>query len=180
MWIQTYTGRKFYPLDPRPDDVCLEDIAHALAMKCRYAGHCREFFSVAQHSVMVSKMLPPYAAKWGLLHDAAEAYLPDICRPIKGAFWIWPSTVVVDTFTAYEDQLLKVIGQALGLPWPVPGCVAKADLVCLERERRQLMGPPPEEWDTAKFWDGCTTPIPCWSPKRAEAVFLDRFESLWG
>src|SRR5579862_5085028 len=87
-WIQTYTGRKFWPLDPRSWDVCLEDVAHALAVKCRYGGHCRGFYSVAQHSVLVSQLLAEWKAdiwtvRWGLLHDANEAYSADVVRPIK-------------------------------------------------------------------------------------------------
>lgn len=80
-WIITYTGRQFWPLDPRPEDVCLEDIAHALSNLCRFNGHCRSFYSVAQHSVLVSENC--VFAFRGLLHDAAEAYLGDMSRPMK-------------------------------------------------------------------------------------------------
>jgi 5'-deoxynucleotidase YfbR-like HD superfamily hydrolase len=82
-WIQTFTGRQFWPLDPRPEDIELLDIAHALANKCRYTGHTRSFYSVAQHSVLVSEIVPAADAHWGLLHDASEAYLPDVARPVK-------------------------------------------------------------------------------------------------
>lgn len=82
-WIQTYTGRQFWPLDPKPEEVCIEDIAHALSQQCRYAGHTIRFYSVAQHSVEIALRVPRAAALWGLLHDAAEAYLVDLPRPVK-------------------------------------------------------------------------------------------------
>ena len=82
-WIQTMSGVIFYPLDPRPEEIRIEDIAHALSHQCRFAGHCREFYSVAEHSVRVSRELPQEFMLWGLLHDASEAYLVDLPRPIK-------------------------------------------------------------------------------------------------
>src|SRR5690606_29748913 len=83
-WMQTFTGRRFWPLDPRPDEICIEDIAHALSMQCRYAGHCLSFYSVAEHSVLLSQHVAEPFRRWALLHDASEAYLVDVPRPIKG------------------------------------------------------------------------------------------------
>ena len=87
-WILTYTGRQFWPLDPKPEYICLTDIAHALAMKCRYTGHSREFFSVAQHCILCSWAAEEFGIdpRVALLHDAAEAYLPDIATPLKHYF----------------------------------------------------------------------------------------------
>lgn len=88
-WIQTFTGRPFWPLAPRPEDVAIEDIAHALSMICRYNGHCRRFYSVAEHSLLlcqeVTRLEPENVLHQlqALLHDAAEAYLCDIPRPVK-------------------------------------------------------------------------------------------------
>ena len=81
-WIQTYTGKKFWPLDPRPEDVDIVDIAHALSMQCRFGGHCLRFYSTAEHSVYVSHHCGS-AALIGLLHDGSEAYLLDMLAPIK-------------------------------------------------------------------------------------------------
>ncbi len=82
--IVTYTGKVFDLLNPTPDKVCIEDIAHSLAYQCRYTGHTREFYSVAQHCVLMAENpdLPgdPMAK---LMHDAAEAYIGDIARPWK-------------------------------------------------------------------------------------------------
>lgn len=178
MWIQTYTGRKFWPLNPSASDVCIEDIAHALALKCRYTGHCREFFSIAQHSVAVSRMVPESDALWGLLHDAGEAYLPDVARPIKDriSVAIFPGRDV--PFEHAEGCILRQIAAAFSIPYAMPPSIRSADVRCLERERRQLMGPPPQEWHTAVHWDGDTTPIRCWDWRESEVEFLARFDAL--
>ena len=178
MWIQTYTGRKFWPLFPHESDVCIEDIAHALAMKCRYNGHCLRFLSIAQHSVMVSAMVPASDALWGLLHDAAEAYLPGVMRPIKGAICVaYGHDQTIRSFNVIEHAILTAVAHHFGLG-RMPPTITPADLCCLERERRQFMVNPPEESSTAKFWDGDTTPIESWTPERAEREFLARFASL--
>lgn len=82
-WLTTYGGRKVDLLEPRPDDIDLLDIAHALSMICRYGGHCPRFYSVAEHSVLVSHIVPRRLALFGLLHDAHEAYLGDVITPLK-------------------------------------------------------------------------------------------------
>ena len=81
-WIHTFTGRHFYPLNPNADDVDIEDIAHALANTCRFNGHVSTFYSVAQHCVLASQYCESDPL-WALMHDAAEAYLPDVAAPVK-------------------------------------------------------------------------------------------------
>lgn len=87
--IKTFTGRYVNPLDLKPEDICIEDIAHHLSLICRYTGACPFHFSVAQHSLMVSKFMwathngSVKAALAGLLHDGSEAYLNDIASPVK-------------------------------------------------------------------------------------------------
>jgi uncharacterized protein len=178
MWIQTYTGRKFYPLEPDAGEIDIRDIAHALALKCRYGGRCREFFSIAQHSVLVSRLVPLPDAKWGLLHDAGEAYLCDVPTPVKGAFFVRDG-LSLSPLGVVEGRILAEVARAFGLcPPPIPLSVNVADVRCLERERRQLMGPPPEEWATAQCWDGDATPIECWGLVQAEVEFLARWREL--
>lgn len=127
-WIQTYTGKKFWPLNPKAEDICIEDIAHALSMKCRFGGHCKRFYSVAQHSVLVSQNCKD--DRWGLMHDAAEAYMPDVASPIKHRF------PLIQTM---EYKLLDVIAEKFGLINLIPQDVHAADLVLLATEQRDLM-----------------------------------------
>lgn len=136
-WIQTYSGRQFFPLEPRPGDIDVGDIAHSLSLQCRFNGHCRPFYSVAEHSVRVSRIVEGPARLWGLLHDAAEAYISDLPRPLKAT---------APGFRAAEDRLLEVIVTRFGLEWPMPAAVAHADDVLLATEMRDLMAPSPASW----------------------------------
>ncbi len=168
-WIQTYVGKQFWPLAPRSEDLDIRDIAHSLSLQCRFNGHCREFYSVAEHSVRVAAQLPEELALWGLLHDAAEAYLGDLTRPLKRqdeAQW----------FNEAEDRLLEVIAQTFGLSWPMPTRVRAADDMLLVTEARDLMVEPPADWqmDATPLADRIE-PLP---PDAAEALFLKRYEAL--
>src|SRR5687767_13374438 len=82
-WICTYQGIQFWPLDPKPEDVSIIDIAHALSNVCRFGGHSRWFYSVSQHSYYVSLYTRPENALYALLHDAPESYIGDCVRPLK-------------------------------------------------------------------------------------------------
>jgi uncharacterized protein len=130
-WIITSTGRQFWPLDPHPDDVRVEDIAHALAKLCRWTGHCDQHVSVAQHARIVAhtvSLTHPELELAALHHDSAEAYIGDIARPLKRSLLIdtgqAPSHVMAwltfpsASIKLVEYHLLQVIFQALGIPWP--------------------------------------------------------------
>jgi uncharacterized protein len=171
-WIQTFTGLVMYPLDPRPDEICIEDIAHALSNLCRFTGHCREFYSVADHSVMVSYACDPKDALWGLLHDAPEAYLADMSRPIKrfsefGAL-----------YQGIENCLMEVIGDKFGLRpgYPAPASVKYADAVLLATEKRDLMQGCYKPWENPA--EPLKTVIRPLYPYDAKQVFLKRFREL--
>ncbi len=136
-WIETYSGIKFWPLDPRPLEVNLVDIAHALAMLCRANGHCVTFYSVAQHSLNVSKELEylgysPRIQLLGLLHDASEAYLSDITRPVKKH---------LPQYIEIERQLQTTIFQTFNLfPTEIElEIISQADNALLAHEVRTLM-----------------------------------------
>ena len=116
-WIMTYSGTPIAPLDPTPDDIKVVDIAHALAMTCRWAGHCHTFYSVAEHSVRVADLCVALGEKeglskaelkdlemLGLMHDATEAYVGDIPRPIKSEFRL-VTPRGVETFREAEAHL---------------------------------------------------------------------------
>lgn len=139
-WIQTYTGRAFDLLDPQPDMVVIEDIAHALSNLCRFTGHTRVFYSVAEHSVHVAEILPDDLRLQGLLHDAAEAYIQDVATPLK---WLLPD------YKQIERRVWKAIAMKFNLPEALDPQVKDADLRMLMTERRDLLGTPPLPWDSS-------------------------------
>jgi len=161
-WMQTYLGKRYWPLDPKPGDVFIEDIAHALAMQCRFNGHSSSHYSVAQHSVLVSNVLPDNLKLQGLLHDAAEAYLGDVIKPIK-----W------DEFKKIEDRNLKVIFERFGVDWPLHPDVHVADLALLATEARDIMGGERHPWNIP------TSPLDMkiepWDSFMSEQRFLNCF-----
>ena len=164
-WMQTYTGKVFRPLNSEANKIDILDIAHALSMKCRFNGHCKEFYSVAEHSVRVASIISSPNKLWALLHDAPEAYLPDLLGPIKGNFFIgeggrvesgqpqpdgkWSSDygVWMRTFTEVEDEIMQLIARKFGLIGDkIPDDVKIADRILLMTEARDLMGTPPQSW----------------------------------
>lgn len=168
-WIQTYSGRQFWPLEPSRAPIDIGDIAHALSLQCRFNGHCRQFYSVAEHSVRVSEAVSGEWALWGLLHDAAEAYLGDLPRPLKQRLAV---------FEEYEQRLLRHIVSQFGLSWPMPAAVAEADDVLLATEARDLMAVPPVGWGLrARPLAEVIEPL---AAEVARERFLRRFELLVG
>ena len=137
--IRTYTGKNFNLKDPDPNQVDIEDIAHALSNLCRFTGHTKFFYSVAQHSLLVSKMLlrdgySHEVALYGLLHDATEAYIGDIASPLKN---------LIPVYKKIERRIEKTIAKKFNLNWRVARAIIKEyDLMALNTERRDLMGNP--------------------------------------
>jgi hypothetical protein len=168
-WIQTASGRKFWPMDPSVHDVEIGDIAHALSMLCRFGGHCLRFYSVAEHSVLLSRAAPRPHKLWALLHDASEAYLVDVPRPIK------PS---LGGYKEAELAIARVIAARFHLHLGAPDIVKRLDKAILLDERAQNMTPTNEVWVGADAPLGVT--LQFWSPDRARREFLDEFERLGG
>lgn len=168
-WILTYTGKRFYPLSPKPEDIVIEDIAHALSMMCRFTGHTKEFLSVAQHSVNVSIWCDPRYALYGLLHDASEAYLCDVARPIK-------RLPEMEEYRRIEKELQTKIYAKFGLCHSTPESVKRADLVMLKFEAEQFMKNI-DGWGLEGIESSCLA-IDSMAPKFAEKLFLQRFEQL--
>lgn len=168
-WIQTFTGKQFWPTNPRAEDVDIEDIAHALALKCRYTGHTEVFYSVAQHCVLASRVCDD--PRWALMHDATEAYLPDVARPVKRE---------LNGFREIEDRLMAVIASVVGLPMPMPECVHQVDLVMLATERRDLMATPPRPWISTERIEPLADEIVPWDWHDAKHEFLYRYRQLFG
>lgn len=156
--LTTYTGRKIDPLNVKAGQLDIRDIAHALSMICRFGGHARQFYSVAEHSIRVSCLVPQEHALAALLHDAAEAYLGDVPRPLKGRF---------ASFTQAEQKILAQVAGCFGFDFPLHACVHGADNSMLAAEMQELM-------------EGGTNPaeISCLPPHLAEKAFLARFSSL--
>lgn len=174
--IMTASGRYVDPLDLRPDDVCIEDIAHALGNQCRYSGHTREFYSVAQHSFIVAEVLADRGANaetvlWGLLHDAAEAYLVDLPRPLKR------HEVFGAIYRDTEDRVLAAVLTHFGLDHVEPPAVKLVDLILLATERRDLM-PAGGDWAVLDGVTPLVGVIDPWPPSVARARFMDAFELL--
>jgi hypothetical protein len=163
-WIETWTGRQFFLEDPRPDEVCIEDIARALSLLCRFTGHVNRFYSVAEHSLLVMQNLPLKFQAWGLLHDAAEAYLGDLSAPLKGLAALAP-------YREIESLVLGAVferfGLALGI---VPPMVKQVDLRMLLTERRDLMPSTDNEWSVRG--EPFPHKITDWVPTDIEAQFL--------
>lgn len=173
-WMQTYSGIAYFPLDPRVDEICIEDIAHALSMLCRYGGHAKRFYSVAEHSYHASFLVPHEHAMAALMHDAPEAYCGDVVRPLKRH---------LGHYAEIEALNWRAISWKFGLPFTLPQCVHDADVAMFFAEAKVLVGEPARPgWGM-----GCTTPlsydpalIECWTPEVAEIQFLERFRELRG
>ena len=182
-FIETYTGGKVYPTDPDNSAYCIDDIAHALALQCRYNGHCREFYSVAQHCCLVHDVCPAGLRWLGLMHDAAEAYLGDVVSPIKTDVSIHGVP-----FRDIEDDVLAAILHRVGLgKRNLPRDMEKVkpyDIAILLYERQHLL-PMKQEWGIphSKLSLQLIAEWPvleCWSPAEAERVFLQRYKELKG
>jgi hypothetical protein len=170
-YTRTYTGRVFWPLSPRPQDVVIEDIGHALALTTRFGGHTRVPYSVAQHSVMMARAVSgdDELRRWCLMHDAAEAYVGDMVKPLKVA----PG---LSEFSVIEDRILMAIAERFGLLWPLPPELKRIDVEMLNSEARDLL-------KGSQFWKGrkClyelpVTPWPWW---KARFEFMEEFSRLW-
>jgi len=166
--IQLRSGRHFDLLNPHPEDVQIEDIAHALSNLCRFTGHCDQFYSVAQHSLLVSAIVPAEHALAGLLHDAVEAYIGDISTPLK--------RTLDSSFVALEDLIQCTIAEKFGYVYPFSPEIKEADVVALSTEKRDLMG----GWSF--HWMGGPEPSlraasPSW-PRGDYLEFMSRFDQL--
>lgn len=166
-WIQTFTGKQFWPLAPAIDAIDITDIAHALSMQCRYGGHSKHFYSVAEHSYHVSQHVPPEDALWGLLHDATEAYLVDVPRPVKK---------FLAGYEEIETDLMAAICKRFDLPVEMPASVHRADNMILMDERCALLTKPPANWNEESAHLGVNMRF--WGPREAELRFLTAFERL--
>lgn len=175
-WIQTYTGKRFDLVHPHPADVDLRDIAHALSHLCRFGGHTNRFYSVAQHSVMVSRLVDPRFALHGLLHDAGEAYTGDVVRPLKEIL----NRISRNDYELLAATLDDAIARRFGLTWTNEAveAVGKADEIALATEARDLLGPAVENWTARLLPPSDERVIPWLSPDAARLRFTTRYIEL--
>lgn len=183
-WIQTFIGHKFFPLDPEPSLIDVRDIARSLSMQCRFVGHVSRFYSVAEHSVRISEKLaergyPIWVCMWGLFHDASEAYLGDVSRPVK-------HQPEMEPYRARERWLQHMIVRVLNLPEVEPKAVSDIDTEILGSEAYYLKSPIHPDWhNTTRSGVALAAPWKLgwfdrfgWSPEKAERRFLQRYEDL--
>ena len=173
VWGPNDKAIAFNPLEPTVDMIDIHTIARALSNQCRFIGHVREFFSVAQHCVYVSQFCDENDALWGLLHDASEAYLVDIPRPQKR----W------EGFSGYmelEKKIMAVICEKFGLDTTMPDSVVEADDLILQWEFRDNLQPKIVEifTDLRGNLEDSYAPLIYSTPKEAEREFLQRFNML--
>lgn len=168
-YITTRAGTQFSLSKMNVEDVDITDIAHALSMNCRFNGHVDRFYSVAQHCVIVSFAVPPEYAFEGLMHDASEAFIPDMPRPFKQH---------IDGMDKYEDELMSRLAAFHGFRYPLPDDVRYVDHMIVGDEARALYASVPD-------WVNDYEPVvsaqcfdQCWSPKQARFEFLDRYWHL--
>lgn len=170
--IYTFTGRRFFPLNPNPRHIDPIDIAHALSNQCRYTGHTKRFYSVATHSVLIHDFLSaegyePEINLWGLLHDASEAYLLDLAAPVKHY-----ADGFGERFLQLERRIEEAVADRFNLTMPIPDEVKAADMRIRENEKAELM--PPGDWEP--FGDPLPLTIPNWTPLEAKLEMLWRME----
>ena len=172
--IQVYGHVVMDPINPDPDDITIDSIAHSLSNQCRFAGHTNKFYSVAEHSIHVSNSVPQEDALWGLLHDASEAYLVDFPSPLK-------YSIFGKSYRAVESHLMEVICEKFGLPYDMPESVVRADIALLGTEVRDLLNSGPED----ELWGPWLTEPPIsyslsdpLNPEAAKRYFLGLFYEL--
>lgn len=168
-WMQTLSGKRYYPMDPRPEDIDAEDIAHALGMLCRYGGHVREFYSVAEHCVLMSYAVPDEDALHALLHDATEAYVVDVPRPVKR---------YLTNYKDIENRVWGAISSRFGVSSVLPASVLAADNRILLNEKAALLPDSEAVWPGFEKLKPLDISIRAWSPARARLEYIIRLHEL--
>lgn len=127
--ISTWSGKWFDILKPEEYEYDIEEIAHSLSNLCRYTGHTNTFYSVAEHSVLVSRMVPPQYALVGLLHDSSECFLGDVSSPLKS---------ILPEYKKIEESVEKAIARWFNIPFPYPRAIKEADKRMYWQERQSV------------------------------------------
>lgn len=157
-WILTCSGQRFDLLAPRAELISTIDIAHALAHICRFGGHTRQHYSVAQHSLLVASIVPPGLQLTALLHDATEAYVGDLVRPLKA---------LLPDYSEIEHGIWLAICDRFNLDPKLPTSIHEADMIALATERRDLMPEHGETWPCLAGVKPLPATLPRWTSEQA-------------
>lgn len=168
--ISLNSGDYFDFLAPEASPIRIEDIAHALAMTCRFGGHCEQFYSVAEHSVHVSRHVPFGMELTALLHDAAEAYCGDVVKPLKD---------LLPEYKILEERVEAAVFARFNCFFPLPPQVKEIDVRMLATEYRQLMVNR-DEWESTRGRAALPVKIQAWGPAEAKRRFLARYHEIVG
>lgn len=171
-YIRTFSGHKFFWDKIETNKYDIADIAHALANNCRWTGHVKEYYSVAQHCVYASREAPPDLALAALLHDAAEAYVHDTPSPLK---WFLAEHNFTE-FSNLEKRIDRAVFKQYGLTYPMDPKIKEIDRRLLATEQRDLMSFDSIMEKGILPYDWIIRPL---DPPQAEAMFRRRFNHLW-
>jgi hypothetical protein len=172
--IRTFTGRTIDPRTPWSDDIDILDIAHALSMSCRWGGHVHRFYSVAEHSVFVARTVLErhknrHLAFSALMHDAPEAYVVDVPRPVK--------RLIGQAYVELESRFAAAISNKFKCNiYSLDGRIVDVDNQILHDERQQLMCSDDPDWSLGT--DPIGIELLCLSPEQAKLLFLDAYNRL--
>lgn len=167
--IMLASGLQFDLLSPHTSPFDINDVAHGLSNTCRFTGQCRTFYSVAQHSLIVSLIVPPEHALEGLMHDGAEAFIGDVAKPLKN---------LLPDYKRIEDSVEAAVFERFGLPRKLPACVKHGDMIALHTEQRDFMGAPGHAWTFDPRYPPLPQKIIPMTPEHAKRAFLQRYAEL--
>ncbi len=184
-FAQLANQKRFHPFAPRAEEVEIEAVARSLSNTCRFNGHVETFYSVAEHSVHVSRLVEPEYALDGLLHDAGEAYLAgDVWTPVKRQIWAQDDFCPMLGVGAFEaaicDTIFDHIGRERCAPWDYDEFVKPWDIRLTAHEARLLQGGVKGWGPKYENAEPLELALQCWVPGQAERQFLIRFEELMG
>jgi hypothetical protein len=174
-YMRTFSGRQFWPMDPKAEDMSIRDVAHHLSLQCRFNGATKDFYSVAEHCVIGSYLVPPEDAFEFLMHDAAEAWLGDLIRPMKN------HSILGHEYKRIEAMVEAQVRERWGLADEMPASVKRVDQALCVVELAQAFEIPrrgSEDLDSLSMPELPT--LRFWPWHMAESMFLRRFAVLRG